>query len=320
MADTTDIVFTPQQVSTLAMQVVGERRTTAGTGVRLGIPNVDKDFLPLRPGELCAVIGRPSNYKTGLMLYAARHETKKIQEECTADRECVIYVTWEIAVEESGLIELANATHIDVSAIAQGTITDQDWDNLMRAAVERAVTPLWVIGHSLANRKKRPSLTMTDVARALTFIENEMGYHPRLIVLDYLQQIQPEKSTDRRIQVMENVHRAKDMALALGCPVMLGVQAKREVDERKFKLPVMGDGMETSNIEHTADKILTVWMPKTSEEPNSEVNGIAVTDNLLLFGLAKQRYGVAGRIYALHVEPATNEIYEMDIRHVELNR
>lgn len=314
--DPNDIIFTPQQVSTLAMKVVEERKTTPGAGVRLGISSVDKDMLPLRPGELCAVIGRPSNYKTGLMLYAARNEVKKILDS-GVENECVVYITWEIAVEESGLIELANATHIDVSHIAQGTINDGDWAALMGAALQRAVTPLWVIGHSITYRKKRPTLTMSDVARAMVFIEDKLGYHPRLIVLDYLQQIQPENSVERRIQMLENVHRAKDMSLAMGCPVMLGVQAKREVDERKFKLPNMGDGMETSNIEHTADKILTVWMPKTTEEAGSLVGSAPsaiVTDNLLFLGLAKQRYGVAGRIYPLYVDAATNDIAPMETK------
>ncbi len=310
----TDIVYTPQQVSTLATAVIQERRATPGAGVRMGIKALDADLLPLRPSELCAVIGRPSNYKSGLMLYTARQQTKKILS-AKKEQECVIYVTWEVAVEESGIMELANATQIGADAIAQGNVTDAQWKKLLAAAVQRAVTPLWVVGHSIANRKRRPRMTMTDVATSLQFIEDEMGFHPSLIVLDYLQQMQPEgEVADRRLQMIENVHRAKDMALAMGCPVLMGVQAGRQVDGRQFKLPLMGDGMETSNIEHTADKVLGVWMPKTSEPAGSMVGNppTPVTDNLLVIGLSKQRFGPAGKIYYCHVKPEVNEIHGME--------
>lgn len=309
----TDIVYTPQQVSKLSTDVVKERRATPGAGVRLGIPAIDKDMNPGRPGDLMSFIGRPSNFKTGLMLFMAKHETDKIIKD-EREKDCVLYVTWEVAVEESGILELANATQISADAIAQGNVTDAQWKKLLAAAVQRAVTPLWVIGHSIADRKRRPRLTLTDVATSIMFIEDEMGFHPSLIVLDYLQQIQPESGNDRRLQMIENVHRAKDMALAMGCPVALGVQAGRQVDARQFKLPTMGDGMETSNIEHTSDKIITVWMPSTSEPQNSMVGNppVAVTENLLIAGLVKQRFGRRGGPYYLHVQPEVNEIYGME--------
>ena len=141
------------------------------------------------------------------------------------------------------------------------------------------------------------------------------GWH---LFLDYLQQMEPEERPNtrnregtRRMDIFENVYRCKDMALALGCPVILGVQARREVDDRPWKLPQLGDGMESSNIEHTSDKMLSVWMPKTSEtvgEPLRGARELTVNDNLLLVRICKQKMGPAGQWMALHVDPGRNEI------------
>jgi len=313
MADTRAIVYTPPEVGTLVLKTIEERKDTPGAGVRLGISTIDDRLLPLRPGELITVMGRPSNYKSGLMEFWARQVAQDILDEGT-ENEMVVFVTWEMAVEELGLYDLAARTKLDAAEISQGRIDEAAWARLQAAAMKRSALPLWVLGHSIERRKKRPRLTMSNVAAALRWVEDEMGYHPRIIFLDYLQQMEAESGESRRMQVFENVYRCKDMALALGCPVVLGVQAHRSVDDRAWKLPHMGDGMESSNIEHTADKMLSLWMPKTTEPTNSVVaNGLAVSDNLLIMGVMKQKLGPAGFWKPLYVEPKINEIAPMEL-------
>jgi replicative DNA helicase len=316
------LVFSPQEIAALSMKVVAERRDNPGSGIRLGLDSVDRDLLPLRPTELITVLGRPSNFKTGLMLHVARYESALIQalrlaNVPGADKEYVVYVTWEVAVEESGMIDLAHDTGIDVAAMAQGEIVAQEWDALMGAALKRAVKPLWVIGHSIEHRKARPRLTMTEVMACLRELEDEMGYHPRLVILDYLQRIPPatgSRSVERRIYVAENVDMSKDLALEMGTTVILGCQAKREVEEAKsgLHIPGLADGMETSNIEHASDRMLGLWMPKTTRrgELIAEFDLVA-DDHLLLLNIAKQRFGVAGKTYPLWVDAGKNIVQDL---------
>ncbi len=317
--DARDIVYTPAEVGTLVLSAVQDRREHPGAGVRSYIPVLDKHLLPLRPGELVTVMGRPSNYKTGLMQFWARNVAHEIVD-TDAEHEVVIFVTWEMAVEELGLYDLAGTAQLDASEISQGRVDDTAWDRLQTAAMQRATIPLWIVGHSIERRRKRPDLTLSNVARALLWIDSEMGYHPRIVFLDYLNQMQPEKGEDRRMQVFENVRRCKDMALALGCPVVLGVQAGRQVDERNWKLPEMGDGLESSNIEHTADKMLSLWMPKTTEPTGSELHvpgakesHIEINDRLLVVGLKKQKLGPANKVAFLSVDAASNRITDLDL-------
>jgi len=307
-----DIVYTPNEAATLAVNAIQERRQHPGAGVRLGIPCIDKDMLPLRPGDLVTILGRPSDYKSGLMQFWARNLAHEIIDE-DAKQDIVVFVTWEMAVEELCLYDLAAVTRLNAADLSQGRIDDSAWERLQAAAMKRAVTPMWFVGHSIERRKRRPRLTMTNIAKALLWVENEMGFHPRIVFLDYLQQMEAEGGETRRMQIFENVHRSKDMALALGCPVVLGCQTHRRVDERKWKLAMMGDGLESSNIEHTADKMLSVWMPKRTEQLGDYVEDtdLKVTDRLLLMSMPKQRMGPAGMWWSLYVDAERNFISEL---------
>ena len=315
-----DIVYSPNDVGNLVIKTIADRKAQPGTGVRLGIPSVDKNLLPLRPGDLVTVTGRPSNYKSGLMTYWARHVAKSLANDDTQSNKVVVYVTWEMAIEEIGIYDLAASSGLVSSELFQGRCSDDELETLKVAAFKRAMTPIWLIGHSIERRKKRPSLTLSNVAKALNYIEDMVGLSPAIIFLDYLQQMEAErKSTSfgdetRRMDIFDNVRRCKDMALAMACPVVVGVQAGRQVDAKDWKLPGMGDQQESSNIEQTADKMISVWYPKMTEpigEPLIKCPELIVNENLLIMALVKQRGGPAGMQYKLYVDPQHNDIADL---------
>ena len=309
--DPRDIVYTPNEVSKLALEELRSRQAHAGEGVCTHVSSLDETVLPMRPGDLVVILANSSHGKTSFMQYVLRQEAKKIADK-KSESEIVVFVTWETAVEELGMYDISSYTKIPSDKLYQGGITDSDWKSLEIAAVKRSVMPVWVIGHSIKRRKKRPHLTMSNVLRALQWIEDEFSLHPTLICLDYLQRMEPDIRDTRRLQVFDSMNKAKDMALALGCPVLLGCQAKREIIDRDWKLPRMSDGEETSNIEHTADKVLSFWNPKMTE--TTETLGstdIANTNNLLIVGLMKQRYGKAGLWWPVHFQPDVNHIGPM---------
>jgi len=314
-----DITYSPPEIGTLVLKTIAERKAQPGAGIRLGVPSVDKQLLPLRPGDLCTITGRPSNYKSGLMSFWARKVAHDLTQAEGSEHRVVVYITWEMAIEEIGLYDLSATSGLSAADLSQGRCTDVDFDSLQKAAMRRAMSPLWLIGHSIERRKKRTRLTLSNVAKALAWLDDEMGLQPAIVFLDYLQQMAPERmmdngETSRRLDVFENVARCKDMAIALGCPVVLGVQAGRQVDDRDWKLPGMQDQMESSNIEHTADKMLSVWYPKMTEKKGDLLprdNSLVISDNLLILGIVKQRMGPAGGWVPLYVDPMRNEISEL---------
>jgi len=310
-----DIVYTPNEVGKLALEELQTRRTDPAAGVSTHIGSLDEVVIPFRPGDLIVIMANSSHGKTQFMQYVLRQEAKKIvDKKAEPETEIVVFVTWETAVEELGMYDIASYTKIPSDKLYQGKITDDDWKNLEVAAFKRSVSPVWVIGHSIKRRKKRPHLTMNNVLAALQWIEEEFGLHPILICLDYLQRMEPDIRDVRRLQVFDSTNRAKDMALAMGCPVLLGCQAKRNIVDREWKLPRMSDGEETSNIEHTADKVLSFWYPKMTETTDVlGKTGIPITDNLMICGLMKQRYGKAGQWWPLHIDPEINHIASMEL-------
>jgi len=320
-----DLVYTPADASVLTLQLIKNSAATAGIGVPLYISSMDADyFLPMRPGELITVIGRPSNYKSGLMQHIARHEAMKLAAEGRSDKEYVAYMTWEQAVEEMVLYELASFTSQSAADLLQGKINDEV--SLKRAANARAVLPLWLFGHSLERRRRRPRMTMIDAEDSIKAVEDGWGQKPSLIVVDYLQRIAHHRpNADPRQNFIENIDRCKDLALAMGCPVIMGCQAKREVDNRNVKIPQMGDGAESSNVEHSSDGILTVFMPKTAY-PEGDIlpdgygvdGGLAISSNILLVSVAKRKLGKAGRIFPLYVQPEINRIAPIELERINL--
>lgn len=312
------IVFDPQAASKLAVDMVDMLRKDAGGGVKSGIADLDKVLLPFRPGELVTVLGYTSNYKSGFMNWLSKQALKAVDPE---KNEFVARVTWEQSVEEDTLTWLAGDADLSVTNLARGLVDEKEWVRLQTSSIRRAVTPMWIVGHSQlerANRKRaRPRMTMTDVGLALEYICSDATdrlLKPKMIVLDYLQRIRPDPNDGgtKREQMIEAVNRAKDCAIAFGCPVVLGVQTRREVMDREIKLPTIDDGQETSNIEQSSDKMFGLWYPIKSEEENAWIMGnVQVTKNLLLLQLLKQKLGPAPSLYRLYVEPEKNLIGSM---------
>ena len=315
MTDTVeDILYAPAEVSRLTLTAIETLERTRDTGIKFHLPGVENDLLPARPGELITVLALSSSWKTGLMQWVCRKTAEALP---PAGDECVIYATWEVAIEELGMLDIANATGIDVSDLAQGKITD--WESLKRAAIRRGTMPIYVLGHSLERRKRRPQLTLTNVALALRIMEDELNLRPRLIALDYLQRMQREGDDEPRLQFSRNVDRCKDMALALGCPVLLGCQAKQEVMARSIKLPRLNDGQETSNLMHTPDKIISLWRPAVTNGIGTKItlggDEITVAEDTLIVCVAKQRFGRVGGYWLLKVDFATNQVLgQVDLR------
>lgn len=306
-----DVIFTPSEASALTVKLVEQRQRDPIQAIRTSIPCIDAYMRPLAAGELMVVLGRPSNYKSGLMQYMARSLALDLQ--AREDPRCVIYVTWEQAIEEMTMFELASSSGEDAMMLGQGRVLNHD--RLIASAMQRSALPLWLMGHSIERRRRRPRLSMTDVERGLAFAEDEWGMRPALIVLDYVQRIRPEEGYDTRSHVSANVERVKDLGLAMGCPVILGSQANRKCTERRVKIPAPEDSKETGNIEETADAIMAVFMPKTAEAYNSALPDVyalgenfVVTDELLLVSIHKRRFAKAGMTFPLRITHAENKV------------
>ena len=312
-------VFDPGHRSKLAYQAAEAMAKGLDRAVRLGLSvEFDEYFLPLKPGDLCSVQAMTGHGKSSILQCVANNVAKRITE--SNRDECVLVVSWEQTVEEAGLVDIGKRSGYSTSEFARGQVTD--WERVFAAAVEVATVPIWYIGNSAENRRTLPPLTLPFVCEAMTWLERESKITPALVILDHLQQIRATVEREqRRLEIADNVHRAKELALALGCPVMLAVQAKQEVGERNIKLPGIYDGQETSVTAQVSDRVLGAWRPWKTEELKESFKlcgrHYTVESDLLLIGVTKQRYGPDGHVFAFHEEPGKNIIGPREDRYGE---
>ncbi|MFA5152845.1 MAG: DnaB-like helicase C-terminal domain-containing protein [Clostridia bacterium] len=302
-------VYTANDVATYTMEVVDRRREEKGRALRSGISTLDRYMRPLLPGEVMFVSAYTSWGKTAIMECMARNVVRDLVRWQDPGR-IVVYISWETLTEELGLYDLCCATGLDASRAWYGELGDQETELLRGAAFRRSAMPLWVLGYSLKRRRSLDALTMPVVLGALKAVEESYGVKPAMIFLDYIQKVPPVSDRDdRRVQVLKNVDAAFQLARDTGAPVVVGCQAGRQVLDRTFKLPELGDGQETSRIEQDADKVLGMWYPCKTEPDGAEIHevpGVRVTPNLIIAGLRKQRHAASGQVFPLWFDPARN--------------
>jgi replicative DNA helicase len=316
-------VFDPGMVSQATVTLLQDRKAHQAESIKTGIEQLDAVLNPMRPGELVVVLGFTRNYKSGLMNYIARYHALRMRDTGVSNQ-AVITFTWEQSIEEQGITDIAQLTSLDTGRMMRCQLDDDEWNLLLLGAMRRGTIPWWLVGHSASINERRPRLNMSEVAEVLEWIVDFQEVRPMLVVLDYLQRIKREKGETMREQFISIVDKAKDLALAFHCPVILGSQAGRTVvnnQSRTWRLPHVDEGQETSNLEQSADKLISVWMPK-NDHPLGTVLQYAdktykVTDNLLIVGVMKQKFGPSPRIMQLEVHPETNDI--LPVKTIELN-
>lgn len=306
------IVFNPQETSRLSVQRLRYRQEHKEDAIAFGHPEIDEVMNPLLPGDLVTVIGRPGNGKTGIMLHWARERARFLMEE-KLEKRYVIYLTYEQTVEDLNAIQIAADKELNITKMARGDIRENEWDDIMKGAVSRATMPLWYMGHSQENRKERPRITTKSIIENLQRLERDRDCQIDMVFVDYLQRIpfegRPESKTVGTIEVLDSL---KNHALALACPFVTGVQARRSVDNKRLQIPTMADGQWSSNIEQASDKILAVVRPRQYRKEGEEFGSIIVESyTQMLIILLKQKLGPDNKAFWVYFDPATNKLGDL---------
>jgi len=322
------LVHTPAELASSFVKFARKRRDVGG--VTFGIPAVDKKVIPLSGGDYVGIIARPGHGKSSLLAALALREAQRIQED--GRNEIAVVVTWEQMAEEfEMMIASGSDAAISSSDIAWGRVDDVA---VTRWAVKRAQLPVWTIGlpvwtigYGAFRTGNAPRMTLSSILSAIENIEEQFGVKPALVTLDYLQLIPSERGKgggDRNAHVTEASNRIKELALRVDCPFIVGVQARREVDDRKDKMPTMRDGQWTSNIEQDTDKLFGIVRPiRYSDQKEEESEWVRfmgkevqVTPTLCLLRMLKQRFEDGQHTWALHFRPQFLQLAEMEMKNV----
>ncbi|MHA2136011.1 MAG: DnaB-like helicase C-terminal domain-containing protein [Candidatus Thorarchaeota archaeon] len=319
-----DIIYTPMDIADIGTRYLDYRRKNKGAGIPLGLGSVDDDLIPVMPGELVTILGRPGSGKTGFMMRWARWRARQLLEMKEEDR-IVIYASYEQHIEDLHAFHVAAEERINITDMSRGEISDDLWERIEVAGAARSTLPLWFIGHSMERRRKRPRITLSAMANSLIEIEDwtDPKFTIDMVFVDYLQRIPLDKGVESKtIGMSDNLDRLKDGALAFGCPFVVGVQAKREVDNHDPAIPGMEDGQWTSNIEQTSDKILSVVRPRKYKNEGDFFgkNVIVKGHSQMLVSILKQKLGKDNIAKWVYFDPAYNQLDELEMNHYDLNK
>lgn len=290
-----------------------KKRTLAKHKITWGVPSLDSLLIPMVPGDLVSVLGRPSNGKTLALVHLSKQANRIFSKE--GGNRYVMYATWETLVEEFVAINTAGASGITLEDIGRG---NANISKLTGAVARNIKERTAVFGRSMETKGRIH--TIDDLNVALEWM-TENGTPVGLLIFDYLQRAPGRPGQERSQAVSENLERLKDMAIVHKTPVVVAIQSKRDVDDYSgLKMPGMGDGQWSSNIEQTSDKVLGVTRPILYMDAGTviekEGEDYVVGEKTLAIGILKQRWGKAGRTMILGANPGLSTIEE----HTQLSK
>lgn len=327
------LIHTPAEAASNSKRYLARRSDGSVYGIPLGISTLDKPipsapdnefFIPAWPGEMITIVGRPGNGKTGLMLWWARRWAKELQRRGQMNRLC-LYLSYEQTVEELEAFQIAADTGISITDMAMGALNREQWAKIDKAGAQRAALPLWIMGHSYERRdgQKRPDMTVESIETALSDIQDWSGDKREIdmVFVDYLQRIPFGANVESKVIGHSNqLDALKNIAMQFGTRLVVGVQAKREVENRDLPIPTQDDGQWTSNIEQASDGVITVCRPRKYKQDGEPFGKYIVQGfKQMVITVAKRKLGADNFARWVEFDPRYNQLDELEEKHYNLS-
>lgn len=311
-------IHTPAETARLTVQRIQEMEQHRHRAMPFFVDKIRGYFADLMPGDTCGVLAQTSNFKTGAMTIWERQLAIHLRDQ-GRDDEVIFHVDVENTVEALGMAEAARLSRHSMADLSRGNV--HNWAAVIQAADAIAGIEVYRIADRLG-KDDIPDLYLSNIYRAIDYAVSGKLYDrplkPAAIFIDYLQALplDPEvkRSTSdiekqRRLQVREDLYRIRRMGNYFSCPVIVGIQAKQNLNGNSSgtALPGVYDGEETSAIAQRLDRLVSLWMPKMSHTQGDSIklgtNTYTVTEELLLVKVLKQRGGLpSGRAWVCNID------------------
>lgn len=223
-------------------KTMSEGRPT--TGVETGFRDLDNIIRGFQPANLIVLAARPSMGKTALALNIARNVA-------VDQGKGVAIFSLEMAKMEVVMRMMCSEARVDSHRLHHGMLQVNEWSKLTAACTPLFTAPIFIDDSA--------SLGLMEIrakARRLRAREKNLG----LIVVDYLQLMMGDTSTENRQQEISRISRGlKILARELEVPVVALSQLSRQVEQRAGNRPVLSDLRESGAIEQDADVVLFIY-------------------------------------------------------------
>jgi len=318
------IIYSPNEIANLTVQYLQERVNNKAFAVDLGHKDLDEILNPAHPGDLISILGRPGSGKTSFMMRWARYRAGKLAE-MEDDERTVAYITLEQTVEDLYAFGIAAETGITITEMARGHLSEGQMAQIMGVTVKMMNQPLCLLGHSAINRRARPNLYIETIRQNLHALEDRGSLNGKpfkldMIFMDYLQRA-PYQGENKAVGLFDVTNQCKDLALEFACPFVLGVQAKREVEDRKLPIPGLADAQWTSGVEQTSDVLISVVRPAKYRDQGQTFGSITVEGyTQMLVTVLKQKLGLDNMAKWVYFDPALNHLDRLEMKYFDPNK
>ena len=252
-----------------------------GDGITRGIPtgftDLDNYLAGFQKSDLVILAARPSLGKTTLALDFARHTAVK-------NKRPVAVFSIEMSKEQLVDRIICSQAGVDLWKMRTGKLSgegpDNDFQKIQHALDELSVAPIFI--------DDTPSPTIMQIRTMARRLQAE--HNIGLIMIDYLQMIQPRNPSDSPVQQMTEISRnLKALARELNLPILALSQLNRAVENRSPAIPKLSDLRDSGAIEQDADVVLFIYR-EDKDRRDSEKKNIAEII------IAKHRNGPIGKI------------------------
>ncbi len=259
-----------------------EKLHRGGKETLRGVPtffhDLDRFLSGFQPSDLVIIGARPSYGKTALVLDMARQAA-------TMGKKSVGIFSIEMSREQVIDRLISSQAQIPLWRLRTGKISDDMEFSLVQQALEE-----------LSNAKifidDTPSPTVLQMRSMARRLQLEHGID--MIIVDYLQLIQPRTTSDNMVQQVTEISRSlKSLARELNVPVIAVSQLSRDVDKRDIKIPRLSDLRESGSLEQDADVVLFIYR---KDKERSTMEDDLMEDNTVEIIIAKHRNGPTGSV------------------------
>jgi len=239
-------------------------------GVRTGFPDLDNLLSGMQDSNLLILAARPGQGKTAMAVNMAQH---------IAVIEKVPVGVFSLEMSEEELVDrfLIGQADVDAWRLKTGKLSENDFGKLSEAMGKLADAQIFI--------DDTPGISVSEMRSKARKLQLE--HKVKLLIVDYLQLVDPGRRYDNRVQEVSIVSQAlKNLARELKIPVLALSQLSRAVEHRGEKKPQLADLRESGAIEQDADVVMFLY--KTDEE--------LTQSSLTKLLVAKHRNGPVGEI------------------------
>ena len=250
----------------------GARDAMSISGLDTGYLDLNEKTAGLQNSELVVIAARPSVGKTSFALNMARNIAVE-------GKQPVFFVSLEQSRVELAERLICCQARLDSHKLRSGHLGSTDMDRVIEAGNLLGKAKLFI--------DDTPGQNMLRIAANARRLK--MRHDIKVVMIDYLQLIDPDNRRDnRQEQVAAISRRLKHLARELRLPVVALAQLNRSPEDRQGGKPRLSDLRESGSIEQDADTVMLLHRPEMYE-PGQQEGTVEII-------IAKQRNGPTGEV------------------------